>query len=47
MHLYIQILRSLDDWSGGLSKTEHSVLNAYYHAIDNAEHFIYIEVCDI
>ena len=45
MYACIQLLRSLGDWSGGLSKTERSVLDAYIDAIDKAEHFIYIEVC--
>ena len=40
------MLRSLADWSGGLSQTEHSILDAYIYAMDKAEHFIYIEVCD-
>src|SRR5688572_4876002 len=29
-------------WSAG-SPTEHSIANAYIHAITNARHFIYIE----
>ena len=39
----VQCLRSLSNWSGGLSQTECSILQAYYHLIDNAEHYIYIE----
>lgn len=38
-----QILRSLDSWSGGISQTEKSILNAYISLIENAEHYIYIE----
>ena len=40
----IKITRSLDSWSGGISETETSVLNAYKDLIRKAEHFIYIEV---
>ena len=40
----VQILRSVSEWSSG-TPTEHSILDAYRHAIDNAEHFIYVEVC--
>ena len=39
-----QIVRSVDDWSVGISKTEKSLLNAYLDLIKNAEHYIYIEV---
>lgn len=38
-----QILRSLDGWSGGLTNTEKSILNAYVSLIEGAEHYIYIE----
>ena len=38
-----QCLRSLSQWSGGLKKTEHSILNAYYYLIEKSEHYIYIE----
>lgn len=40
------MIRSLGDWSGGFksSRTEASILAAYLDAIQNAEHFIYIEV---
>lgn len=38
------MLRSVDDWSAGISKTETSILNAYIDLIQNAEHYIYIEV---
>ncbi|RNA09232.1 phospholipase D1 isoform X2 [Brachionus plicatilis] len=40
----IQILRSLDLWSGGLLNTESSILNAYCHLIENSDHYIYIEI---
>jgi phospholipase D1/2 len=36
-------LRSVDDWSAGISTTETSILKAYCDLIRNAEHFIYIE----
>ncbi|RNA10828.1 Phospholipase D1 [Brachionus plicatilis] len=39
----VQILRSVDDWSAGISKTETSILNAYVDLIKNAKHYIYIE----
>ena len=39
----VQVLRSASEWSAGLKKTEHSILNAYYQLISNAEHYIYIE----
>ena len=38
-----QCLRSLSYWSGGLNKTETSILNAYYHLIEKSEYYIYIE----
>ncbi|KAI1660886.1 phospholipase D/nuclease [Daldinia decipiens] len=38
----IQLCRSCCDWSAG-HPTEHSISNAYINAIENAEHFIYIE----
>lgn len=38
-----QILRSLDTWSGGLTHTEKSILNAYISLIDSSENYIYIE----
>ena len=40
----IQMTRSLDAWSGGVSVTEISILNAYCDLIRNAQHYIYIEV---
>ena len=41
-NLTIQVLRSVGEWSAGQPK-ETSVYNAYLHAIENAEHFVYIE----
>jgi len=41
-NLTIQVLRSVDKWSAG-QPHEASIYNAYLHAIQNAEHFIYIE----
>ena len=38
-----QCLRSLSYWSGGLNKTETSILNAYYYLIEKSEYYIYIE----
>ncbi|KAI0204873.1 phospholipase [Astrocystis sublimbata] len=38
----IQLCRSACDWSAG-HPTEHSIANAYVHAIENAQHFVYIE----
>ena len=38
----IQILRSVGSWSAG-QPHENSIHKAYLHAIENAEHFIYIE----
>ena len=38
-----QCLRSLSYWSGGLKKTECSILKGYYYLIENSKHFIYIE----
>lgn len=40
----VQILRSLNAWSGGIYPTETSILKAYYKLIDEAEHYVYIEV---
>ncbi len=39
----LKILRSADDWSAGIKKTEHSIMNAYLELIREAQHFIYIE----
>ncbi|KAI0010017.1 phospholipase D/nuclease [Xylariaceae sp. FL0662B] len=38
----IQLCRSCCEWSSG-HPVEHSIANAYIHAIENAEHFVYIE----
>ncbi|KAI8630463.1 phospholipase D/nuclease [Xylariaceae sp. FL1651] len=38
----IQLCRSACEWSSG-HPTEHSIANAYVHAIENAQHFVYIE----
>ncbi|KAJ3370095.1 Phospholipase [Allomyces arbusculus] len=38
----VQLTRSLGLWSCGIP-TEHSILNAYLQAIDEAKYFIYIE----
>uniref|UniRef100_A0A7N6ANZ8 Phospholipase n=1 Tax=Anabas testudineus TaxID=64144 RepID=A0A7N6ANZ8_ANATE len=37
----VQVLRSADRWSTGTC--ENSIHNAYIHAIENSEHYIYIE----
>ncbi|XP_058630844.1 phospholipase D2 [Onychostoma macrolepis] len=37
----VQVLRSVDRWSAGTS--EHSILNAYIHVIENSEHYVYLE----
>ncbi|TMS08899.1 phospholipase D1 [Larimichthys crocea] len=39
----VQILRSASDWSAGIKNHEESIHNAYVHAIENSQHFIYIE----
>ncbi|KAK9459841.1 uncharacterized protein V1516DRAFT_678148 [Lipomyces oligophaga] len=41
----VQLLRSACQWSLGFmnDKVEHSILNAYLKAIEQSEHFIYIE----
>ena len=41
-NLTVQVLRSVDKWSAG-QPHEVSIYNAYLRAIQNAEHFIYIE----
>ncbi|XP_046647471.1 phospholipase D1-like isoform X2 [Daphnia pulicaria] len=38
-----QVLRSSSTWSVGSRITEDSIHSAYIHAIENSEHFIYIE----
>uniref|UniRef100_A0A3Q3M8R6 Phospholipase n=1 Tax=Mastacembelus armatus TaxID=205130 RepID=A0A3Q3M8R6_9TELE len=37
----VQVLRSVDRWSAGTC--ENSIQKAYIHAIENSEHYIYIE----
>jgi phospholipase D1/2 len=39
----LQILRSADDWSVGITKTEKSILNAYIDLIQSSKYYIYIE----
>ncbi|XP_040921573.1 phospholipase D1 isoform X1 [Toxotes jaculatrix] len=39
----VQILRSASDWSAGIKYHEESIHNAYIHAIQNSQHFVYIE----
>ncbi|XP_008395128.1 phospholipase D1 [Poecilia reticulata] len=39
----VQILRSASDWSAGIKYHEESIHNAYVHAIENSQHFVYIE----
>ena len=39
----VQLLRSATKWSCGLKNTENSILNGYYHLIENSKHYIYIE----
>lgn len=39
-----QMLRSVGDWSAGISETETSILNAYCDLIKKSEYYIYIEV---
>ena len=43
LRMTCQCLRSLCYWSGGLNTTEKSILNGYYHLIENSKHYIYIE----
>ncbi|KAI1198053.1 phospholipase [Nemania serpens] len=38
----IQLCRSACEWSSG-HPTEHSIANAYIHAIESAQHYVYIE----
>ena len=39
----VQVLRSVGEWSLGLKTKENSILEAYYHLIENSKHYIYIE----
>ncbi len=34
----------MDSWSGGISQTESSIMEAYVDLIKNSKHYIYIEV---
>ncbi|XP_071943012.1 phospholipase D1-like [Antedon mediterranea] len=42
-HCKCQLLRSIGSWSSGMKFTEDSIQTAYVHAIQTAEHYIYIE----
>uniref|UniRef100_A0A672KXJ8 Phospholipase n=1 Tax=Sinocyclocheilus grahami TaxID=75366 RepID=A0A672KXJ8_SINGR len=39
----VQVLRSASDWSAGIKYHEESIHTAYVNAIENSEHYIYIE----
>ena len=39
----VQVLRSACKWSAGIGKKENSILQGYYHLIDNSKHYLYIE----
>jgi len=39
-----QILRSVCGWSAGIKNVEDSIHTAYIECINNAKHYIYIEV---
>ncbi|PWA25089.1 hypothetical protein CCH79_00019081 [Gambusia affinis] len=39
----VQVLRSASDWSAGIKYHEDSIHSAYVHAIENSQHFVYIE----
>ena len=39
----VQVLRSASKWSVGVKVKENSILQGYYHLIDNAKNYIYIE----
>lgn len=41
---WLQIIRSVGQWSAGTSQTEESIHNAYISLIEKADYFIYIEV---
>ena len=40
--VHAQVVRSSADWSSGIL-TEHSIQNAYFEVISNAQHYVYIE----
>ena len=39
----VQVLRSACKWSAGIGKKENSILQGYYHLIDNSKYYLYIE----
>ncbi|KTG04377.1 hypothetical protein cypCar_00009133 [Cyprinus carpio] len=39
----VQVLRSASDWSAGIKYHEESIHTAYVNAIENSEHYIYVE----
>ena len=39
----VQVLRSVSNWSAGISKTENSIHEAMKHLIRTSKHYIYIE----
>ena len=39
----VQVLRSASKWSVGIKTKENSILQGYYHLIDNSKHYLYIE----
>jgi phospholipase D1/2 len=39
----VQVLRSVANWSAGVSKTENSIHEAMKHLINTSKHYIYIE----
>ncbi len=41
----LNCVRSASFWSCGIRTVERSIQDAYIDMIDNAKHFIYIEVC--
>ena len=41
--IIFQVLRSGSQWSVGIQKTENSIYKAYLKAINEAQHYIYIE----
>ena len=40
---HVQVLRSACKWTAGIGKKENSILQGYYHLIDNSKHYLYIE----
>jgi len=39
------VVRSVSNWSVGVSATEESIQLAYVKMIEQAQHYIFIEVC--